>query len=182
MRKIAIIGGGCSGVLMALALLRRCADTFQITIFEPAEHLGRGVAYATQKAHHLLNVPAGCMGAWSDAHGDFFEWIQAEWLPAEASDFVPRMWFAKYLTDRLAAELKTRAASSSFTHCRAMISTIAREAPQAWRLVDSLGHEHTADTAILALGLPNVSWPRGVDGVESTLRALPVTTPPSEGN
>jgi uncharacterized NAD(P)/FAD-binding protein YdhS len=173
MPKIAIVGGGCSGVLMILSLLRHYPSRCEITIFDSSEHLGHGVAYATQEAHHLLNVPAGRMGLWSDDHGDFFEWIQSEGLPAEASDFVPRMWFAKYLLARLEDEKRKSSCLSSVAHARVSILGVSREEARGWRLIDSSGAEHTADVVILALGLPNVSWPRAVAGIESTKASLP---------
>lgn len=43
---IAIIGGGCSGVLAAISLLREAPDE-DLIVIEPREDLGRGMAYST---------------------------------------------------------------------------------------------------------------------------------------
>ncbi|NCV45075.1 MAG: FAD-dependent oxidoreductase, partial [Actinobacteria bacterium] len=57
MRKVLIVGGGASGLLVAINLLRK-SDDCEVTIVEPNERLGLGVAYSTLDPEHLLNVPA----------------------------------------------------------------------------------------------------------------------------
>ena len=58
MTRVIIIGGGASGVLLALHLLRGRGRRFQATIIERREALGAGIAYATNHPDHLLNVRA----------------------------------------------------------------------------------------------------------------------------
>jgi uncharacterized NAD(P)/FAD-binding protein YdhS len=48
-----VVGGGCSGVLAAVALLRDGTD--QVTVLEPGGVLGAGIAYSTTVAVHMLN-------------------------------------------------------------------------------------------------------------------------------
>jgi len=50
--EIAIVGGGCSGLLTAVQLVRH-GFTGRITIVEPHEALGRGLAYSTTLDDHL---------------------------------------------------------------------------------------------------------------------------------
>ena len=102
MKRITIIGGGASGTLLAANLLRLSDDRLlEINIVEKNAAVGRGVAYSTQDDVHLLNVPAGRMGAYPDEVGHFLEWLRARRHEYEADDFVPRRLFGDYLRDTL---------------------------------------------------------------------------------
>ena len=54
-RHVVIIGGGYSGTLQAIHLLRLGA---RVTLIERADRMARGIAYSTPHGDHLLNVPA----------------------------------------------------------------------------------------------------------------------------
>jgi hypothetical protein len=55
---VAIIGGGCAGILVAVHLLRLDRRPRKIVLFEPRAELGAGAAYSTDDPRHLLNAPA----------------------------------------------------------------------------------------------------------------------------
>ena len=61
---VAIVGGGASGTLLAAQLLR--AGGTRVVLIERGARLGRGVAYGTRFAGHLLNVPAASMSGLPD--------------------------------------------------------------------------------------------------------------------
>lgn len=102
-RTVAIIGGGASGCLVAAQLLHQARAPLQILLFERMSEVGRGVAYGTRCAQHLLNVPAGRMSAWPDEPGHFLAWAQARagspgWPAAVAAgDFLSRRLYGEYL-------------------------------------------------------------------------------------
>lgn len=98
--RVAIVGGGASGTLQALHLLRSGVDG--IVLIERAHEPGRGVAYSTRRPEHLLNVPARRMSAFPDDPGHFLRWFAGRGGGAE--DFAPRMLYGNYLTELLAAE------------------------------------------------------------------------------
>ncbi|HSM76946.1 MAG TPA: FAD/NAD(P)-binding protein, partial [Bryobacteraceae bacterium] len=77
---IAIIGGGCSGVLAAISLLREAPDE-DLIVIEPREDLGRGMAYSTPWYEHLLNVPAAKMSALPSEPSHFAEWLTRRGWP-----------------------------------------------------------------------------------------------------
>lgn len=59
MKKITIIGGGATGTLLAVNLIRNAgSETLEINLVEKKARVGRGVAYSTAADFHLLNVPA----------------------------------------------------------------------------------------------------------------------------
>lgn len=100
--RVVIVGGGASGTLTALNLLR--ADpAVHVTVFEPSGELGRGVAYGTTDPRHLLNVRAGNMTAFPHDPDDLLAWARERGRPLAAAEFLPRREYADYLRDRLAA-------------------------------------------------------------------------------
>ena len=103
-RHIAILGGGASGVILALHLLRDPEAAIRITLIDPARELGRGLAYGTRCDEHVLNVPASNMSAFADAPDDFWRWLKARDLIAgdDRFVFVPRHLYGDYLGDLLA--------------------------------------------------------------------------------
>jgi uncharacterized NAD(P)/FAD-binding protein YdhS len=107
-KKIAIIGGGLSGTMVALLLARR-ADKPQVILVEKnPEMLGRGVAYHTDFTHQPLNVVAGGMSIFPDQPGDFVEWLNNNRFryshlltEISAKSFVPRKIFGDYVLEHL---------------------------------------------------------------------------------
>lgn len=98
MRRVAIVGGGASGSLQALHLLRA---GLEVALIERAREPGRGVAYSTRRPEHLLNVPARRMGAYADDPDHFARWLAARGLGGP-EDFAPRMVFGDYLAELVA--------------------------------------------------------------------------------
>ncbi|WP_244876462.1 FAD/NAD(P)-binding protein [Winogradskya consettensis] len=88
-RTVVVVGGGCSGVLVAGELLR-CSDD-DVVVVEPGE-LGGGVAYGEARPWHFLNSRAGAMSADPDDPGHF-----ARWAGVEAAEFRPRAEYGRYL-------------------------------------------------------------------------------------
>ena len=73
---IGIVGGGAAGTLVALQCLRQASTPLRIALFEPGTPC-LGVAYATDRPEHLLNVPSGRMSAFPDRADDFLDWLAA---------------------------------------------------------------------------------------------------------
>jgi uncharacterized NAD(P)/FAD-binding protein YdhS len=105
--SIAIVGGGASGALMIAHLLKCAGDAIRVTLIEPGEQIGRGLAYATENESHRLNVRASNMSAFPDDPDHFWNWLRANGHSGEDRFcFVPRMVYGRYLgalvEDRLA--------------------------------------------------------------------------------
>ena len=77
--QIAIVGGGATGVLSALHLSRALRQQgVEIVVIEPAEVIGKGVAYTTDDPRHLLNVRVANMGAFADQPDHLLQWLKRE--------------------------------------------------------------------------------------------------------
>lgn len=99
---VAIVGGGFSGTLMAINLLRYGASVALIE--RDGGRLARGMAYGTRNPAHLLNVRASNMSAFPDDAGHFLRWLgHGEGEVDQANRFVPRLTYGAYLRDLLDA-------------------------------------------------------------------------------
>ncbi|NTU65239.1 MAG: FAD-dependent oxidoreductase, partial [Chloroflexi bacterium] len=97
-RTIVIIGGGFSGTMVAVHLLRSTTVPIIIKLIERSPAVGLGIAYGTREDCHWLNVPAGNMSAFPDDAGHFLRWLEncCE-RPYRADSFVPRKLYGAYL-------------------------------------------------------------------------------------
>ncbi len=50
--------------------------SLKVVLIERIGTIGEGIAYGTRNPAHLLNVPAGRMGAWPDKPEDFLAWAR----------------------------------------------------------------------------------------------------------
>jgi uncharacterized NAD(P)/FAD-binding protein YdhS len=102
---VLIIGGGFSGTMLAVQLLRQSASV-SVAIADRGAAPGRGLAYSSPHRFHLLNVPAGEMSAWPDAPGDFLAWTRLHYDAAvQARSFLPRSVYGAYVGDQLEKSL-----------------------------------------------------------------------------
>src|SRR4051794_6260980 len=99
---VAIIGGGFSGTILAAQLARRGIRSLLI---DGSGRMGRGVAYSTTEAAHLLNVRAEGMSAWAGDPGHFARRFEVE--GGNARGFAQRRLFARYLGEALAEAVAT---------------------------------------------------------------------------
>lgn len=99
---IAIIGGGFSGTSLAAELLRAVDPSVSVTLIERSAFPGRGVAYGTHCAGHLLNVPARNMSALASDASHFLHWAQLHYdSRVQPGDFLPRRVYGRYVASVL---------------------------------------------------------------------------------
>jgi uncharacterized NAD(P)/FAD-binding protein YdhS len=132
--RLAIIGGGFTGVALAIHALSSTGRPLSVDVIEPSAELGRGAAYTTTNTDHRINVPSDRMSLFSSDPTHFTRWLFDEkWLPdAESVDplgrfYVPRSAFAAYSEDVLAQAVQQSATSASLNHRKTRAITLTRE-------------------------------------------------------
>ncbi len=97
--RVAIVGAGFSGTLLAINLLEQ--DDVEVLLIErDRQRMGAGVAYSSPDADHLLNVRAGNMSAFPDRPHHFCDWLAARGLGCDKA-FVSRATYGRYLRETL---------------------------------------------------------------------------------
>ncbi|MEP9404099.1 FAD/NAD(P)-binding protein [Sphingomonas silueang] len=160
---ILIVGGGASGTLLALNLLRQ--EGPRVTLVERrTAQLARGVAYSAADDSHLLNVRAANMSAFPDDRDHFVRWLGARGLGGPTS-FVRRTVYGAYLADLLAGA-RAQAPDRLMLVTGEVVALDDGADTVTARFAD--GTHATFDRAVLALGNLPPHAPEGID-----LSALP---------
>jgi uncharacterized NAD(P)/FAD-binding protein YdhS len=160
-RSVAIVGGGASGTLVGIRLLQGARSPLDIAIIEPAERLGRGVAYGTSSRSHLLNVPARAMSLYPEAPSHFVDWLRENVQAGIAPEsFVERRIYADYIEHELQRARHDAAPRVHLRHVRGWVESARRN--EAGARLDLRGGGHIdAHRVVLALGNPPPSNPLG---------------------
>jgi uncharacterized NAD(P)/FAD-binding protein YdhS len=154
---VAIIGGGFSGATLAAQLLRQSGRTVSVFLIERTTRLGRGVAYSTQCAEHLLNVPAKNMGAYQDDPEHFLEWARLNHAPgASPEDYLPRPLYGQYIASVLQQEIEHHPGQFEHVQDEAEAVSITRAGGTAEietaEIALRSGRTLFADKVVIALG------------------------------
>lgn len=151
MKKITIIGGGATGTLLAVNLIKNADQPLEINLIEKTERVGRGVAYSAVQDFHLLNVPAAKMGAFPDDIEHFHRWLGAKNYDYAPSDFVPRRLYGEYLGELLREAVQNKNPNVSFNHIDDEAVDVSVDEKGA-RVVLSAGETIDSDKIVLAFG------------------------------
>lgn len=144
-RHIAVVGGGYSGTMQAIELLKRGA---RVTLIERAPRFARGAAYGTEQPDHLLNVRAAGMSAFADQPDHFASWFARE-SGGSPDAFAQRRVYGRYLGTLLD---QARAEYGGRLQMRHDEVTSIERAGTGERLHLLSGERIEADAAILAIG------------------------------
>ena len=154
-RDVIIVGGGFSGTMMAAQLARRGLTSLLI---EGSGRAGRGTAYSTREAAHLLNVPAAKMSAWADAPDDF---VAAGHPPAA---FAARREFGTYLRTIL-----DEAVASGRVDIAEASAVAADRRGDGWTVMLDDGRMAESAALVLAHGNQSPEPMRVGDGISQSL-------------
>ncbi|MCI8209893.1 pyridine nucleotide-disulfide oxidoreductase [Pseudomonas sp. S25] len=161
--EILIIGGGLSGSMLAVQLLR-LPGSRRISIIETRHELGRGEAYSATELGHTLNGNAARMSVDPDNVDDLTQWLtqfiaDGGWPESREQDvpvaelFPPRGLFGLYVQQRLAeARVVGARHGSSVEHVRGEVVDLeVNERDVSLSLAD--GHSLRGHVAVLATGM-----------------------------
>lgn len=160
--RVAIIGGGYTGAILAKLLVERgLRDLEEVTVFEPREQLGCGLAYDVKNIDVRLNVAAHRMRAIPGAPTAFLDWLQTSGtLTVDPQAVTPegifarRRDFGRFMQAQLAPHLE----SGAIRHVQQTVRAVDR-ANEQWRITCSNGDVTRADILILATGHPPATRP-----------------------
>ncbi|POA23440.1 MULTISPECIES: FAD/NAD(P)-binding protein [unclassified Pseudomonas] len=160
---ILIIGGGLSGTMLAVQLLRLPGQR-RILIIEPRAELGRGEAYSAVELGHTLNGNAARMSVDPDNPDDLTQWLTAHiaaggWPESAEQNvpiselFPPRGLFGVYVQQRLAeARVVGAQHGSTVEHVRAEVVDLQTDADSV-QMSLSNGQTLRGAYAVLATGM-----------------------------
>ena len=184
---IAIVGGGFSGTVLAIQLLRMgLPKTDLVVLIEQNPRIGPGLAYSVEDECCLLNVPAGNMSALADDPGHFLHYCQRIDPKITSSSFVPRRLYGQYIEQLLCETAALY--PEQLQQLRASVVDLELISPNQCRL-DFANHASIlANKVVLALGhfaprplaalksLPTevVIAPWDTDQLQKTPAALPI--------
>jgi len=159
-RRIVILGGGYSGVATAIKLLDTAVEKLHVSIVEPRAELGRGIAYATREAGHLMNGPAKLFSLHPDRPDHFVQYLARfahEWnwrdplAPDFANAFAPRRVYGDYVSAELTRAVAHSAPLVAVEHAVAEATDVQRRA-SGLEVTLSDGRILPADHIVLAVG------------------------------
>lgn len=167
MTRIAIVGAGLCGRLVALQLLRRASSSVGIRLIDRADERSMGSAYSLDADDLLLNVPAARMGAFPDDPEHFLKWAQQKHIHPGPWDFLPRRLYRDYIFDLVRHAQHERPNGPRFEHVRADVTDIEVASGRA-ALHCANGATVIADKAVVALGnfpprSPSVAHPAALE-------------------
>jgi uncharacterized NAD(P)/FAD-binding protein YdhS len=158
---VAIVGGGASGTLTAVHLLRYAAQArtpVRVALIDSDGRHGLGQAYATTHPAHLLNSPASQMSALAGDPGHLLRWAGAAGLAA--GEFLPRGTYGRYLCQTLAAAEREAQPLAVLRRLESQVVAIRRNpVGRPVRLALAADGRVDADIAVLATGNPPPALP-----------------------
>lgn len=157
---IVIAGGGFSGAATAIHLARAGYRDLMITLVEPNETPGAGVAYSTPHPVHRINVPAERMQLAGAPEGEFDRWYRQQ--PAFLRDpdarrpdgtvYPQRSQFGRYVAEQF-ADARQRS-DGRLVHLRQRAIDWDN-----YRVITDDGRHLPADLLILAVSHPPPALP-----------------------
>jgi uncharacterized NAD(P)/FAD-binding protein YdhS len=161
---VLIIGGGLSGTLLAVQLLRLPGQR-RIVIVESRSELGRGEAYSATELGHTLNGNAARMSVDPDDADDLTRWLTAfiaaggwpesdqQYVPV-AELFPPRGIFGLYVQQRLAeARAVGERFGSTVEHLRGEVADLQMQDPGVRVTLAGRTEPLTGRFGVLATGM-----------------------------
>jgi uncharacterized NAD(P)/FAD-binding protein YdhS len=152
---VVIVGGGFSGTVLAVNLLRRPPSVpTNIILIERGTRMGRGVAYAQREFPYLLNVAAARLSVDPNDSLDFVQFARRHVPEAAAADFLPRALYGEYLEYSLHRAEVGASPQLRLQRVHADVQSIEAADVQRLRVLLPQQVPILADRVVLALGNP----------------------------
>jgi uncharacterized NAD(P)/FAD-binding protein YdhS len=115
--RLAIVGRGFSGMMMAIALMGRVRTPFHLQLFDPNSSVSGGQALSSGHSSEILNSRVRDLSVSAGDPDDFNEWLCSNAafrtavpaaIPGFLQMFVPKSIFSDYVYQRFSEALATR--------------------------------------------------------------------------
>jgi uncharacterized NAD(P)/FAD-binding protein YdhS len=158
--RIAIVGAGFSGVATSIQLARQAEDyKISLTLFNPTEDFGTGIAYGKKAYGSFLNVPAGKMSIFFDIPNDFVDFCQNVDPQVDIKTYAMRQIYGQYLAARYQEIVKNNK-KIDLSEVKDQVVALRRAGDHgAWKIETSSGLYYEFDNVIIATGYANPKWP-----------------------
>ena len=152
------LAAGYTGAALAIHLMRIAEAPLELTLIDPADRLGRGIAYGATDPEHRINVPSDRMSLFGDDPLHATRWLHAHGTlpdPGSTDDqghhYVARAAYGAYVEAMLSDAISASAPRTAFAHERGRATGIAAKGP-GWSVSLLDGRTVAADTVILCFG------------------------------
>jgi|GEM_PF-346513 len=117
MPRIAVIGRGFSGMMMAIALMKTVRTPFHLQLFDPNSSVSGGQALASGHSSEILNSRVRDLSVSAGDPDDFNDWLCTNAtfrsavpaaIPGFLQIFVPKSIFSDYVYQRFSEALSSR--------------------------------------------------------------------------
>ncbi|KQV70411.1 FAD/NAD(P)-binding protein [Rhizobium sp. Root1220] len=173
--RIAIVGRGFSGMMMAIALMKTVRTPFHLQLFDPNSSVSGGQALSSARSSTILNTRVRDLSVSLGDTDDFNDWLcsNAEFraavpaaIPGFRQIFVPKEIFSDYVYQRFSEALAARK-DITVQVCHEAVVAIRRSHGSRFLLESANPANPLFDTVILATGY----------GAREAQEPEPVTTP-----
>lgn len=168
--RIIVVGGGFTGTAVILHAIRSLRGPLEFEVIEPADELGRGIAYSAACLSHRINVPSERMSLFPDDPLHARRWLFDQGLlPGDGSSadasgyhYVPRSDYGAYIQDVLRTTLAEAGRHVRLRHHRAVAQDVRRQGAH-WSVELADGGTVAGDYVILSFGhaAPRPPFPIG---------------------
>ncbi|MFS8113619.1 FAD/NAD(P)-binding protein [Rhizobium jaguaris] len=160
MPRIAVIGRGFSGMMMAIALMKTVRTPFHLQLFDPNSSVSGGQALASGHSSEILNSRVRDLSVSAGDPDDFNDWLCSNAtfrsavpaaIPGFLQIFVPKSIFSDYVYQRFSEALSSRRDITVQVSAETVVGL--RRSHGDRFLVESAGASNPLfDTVILATG------------------------------
>lgn len=159
--RIVIVGGGFTGASAAVQAVRHSRGPLAITLLDPAEQAGRGLAYSTTDPDHRLNAPAFVHSLLPDDAWHLIRWCEQQDILAadpqalrpDGCSYLRRSDFGRYIGQTLQAHSQGWASGATITHRRDTAVGLS-DAAGLLTVQTASGQPLLADLVLVATGHP----------------------------
>lgn len=159
--RLVLVGGGLSAATLVVQLIRNTTVPLAVTIIEPREHLGRGLAYSATDPDHRLNAPLEAHGLDPAQPNELRDWFDKngllegdpECLSKGGQVFMRRGQLGAYFTEQLRALASACPAGSTIRHVRD-VAVAASRRDRGYTVDTAESGDFDADMLVIATGNP----------------------------